>query len=70
MVRLTHSRDPITTWKNTPAVSGDQGSADGQWHGAHGPTDVEWLGFPTQHHRDDFRVTRPLPGLRRADLRP
>ena len=68
VVRLAHSRGPIATRENTTAIPGDQRSTDGEWDGAHGPSDVEWFGFPTHNDRDDFRVTRPPPGFGCADV--
>jgi hypothetical protein len=55
----------VATRKSTPAVSGDECSADAEGNRALGATDVNGLTDAVHHHRDDLVITRGQSGLGR-----
>jgi hypothetical protein len=66
VVGVTQCWRAVATRKSTPAVSGDECSADAEGNRALGATDVNGLTDAVHHHMDDLVITRGQPGLARG----
>jgi hypothetical protein len=62
VVGVTQCWRAVATRKSTPAVSGDECSADAEGNRALGATDVNGLTDAVHHHRNDLVITRGQRG--------